>query len=145
MRTLECPRCGEPLVVAEYELIEVDSCAACGGLWLDGGELEALLGSHVPPLEGPDPELGPPQLDCPICVDKLAKDRHSPSGVVVDRCPHGDGIWLDRGELESILAAGPQPPADADAADQEAARALARFFEGQKPQAQQPEAGDERL
>ena len=132
MRALECPACKEPMIVAEYGDVEIDTCVACGGVWLDGGELEALLGSPVPELAEPDAGLGEPVRDCPVCVDKLVKDRYGHSDVVVDKCPHGDGIWLDRGELEAILAACREPPADAGT-DQQAAAALAGFFGGTPP------------
>jgi len=33
------------------------------------------------------------------------------SGVQFDMCPSCRGIWLDRGELENLMAAGAQTPA----------------------------------
>ena len=138
MRTLDCPKCREAMIVAEYGSVEIDSCPVCGGVWLDGGELEALVGSALPPKEKPDPDLGPPELDCPICVDKLVRDRYGATEVVVDRCPHGDGIWLDEGELEQILAACRVSSVGAEGHDGRGAEALADFFGGQPPKA--PEA-----
>jgi len=42
-------------------------------------------------------------MDCPVCGDKLrAIEKY---GVEVDVCPGCKGVWLDRGELEKILAA----------------------------------------
>ncbi len=35
------------------------------------------------------------------------------NGIVVDRCPTSGGIWLDKGELEHIIAAL-NPPKDAE-------------------------------
>jgi len=38
-----CPICGielRPRVVYE---VEVDTCPKCGGVWLDGGELQKLI------------------------------------------------------------------------------------------------------
>jgi len=127
MRQIECPKCHEPMFVVEFEGIEIDTCPSCEGVWLDGGELEALVGTPPPAKERPDQDLGPPTLDCPICVDKLVKDRYAGTGVVVDKCPHGDGIWLDRGELEQILKAlAPSP--DAKAHEEAGAAALAKVF-----------------
>jgi len=143
MRTLECPRCREPMIVAEYRGIEIDSCGSCRGVWLDGGELEALVGSGVPGLEKPAGGLGPPELDCPICVDKLAKARHGPTGVVLDRCPHGDGIWFDPGELEQILAAHPETGAAEAGHDAHAAKALSAFF-GDRPALDNPDSGKQK-
>jgi len=133
MRELECPKCHEPMFVAEFEGVEIDTCPTCGGVWLDGGELEALVGEPPPPKEKPDESFGPPELDCPICVDKLVKDRYAGTGVVVDKCPHGDGIWLDRGELEQILQAL-APSADASDHEQAGAAALGRIFKKPQPE-----------
>jgi uncharacterized protein len=51
-------------------------------------------------------------MDCPVCGDKLrAVEKY---GVEVDICPGCKGVWLDRGELEKILAAdsGGSAPSD---------------------------------
>ena len=128
MRTLECPKCHEAMIVAEHGSVEIDCCSVCGGVWLDGGELEALVGKAVPPKARPDADLGPPELDCPICVGKLVRDRYGRTQVVVDKCPHGDGIWLDEGELEQILGAYAGEPADPASHDDQGGGALANFF-----------------
>ncbi|MBM4041177.1 MAG: hypothetical protein FJ290_21965 [Planctomycetes bacterium] len=133
MRVLKCPACREPMIVAEYEQVEIDTCVGCGGVWLDGGELEALVGRAVPPKPTPDPDLGPPDRDCPICVHKLIKDRYGRSQVVVDKCPHGDGLWLDAGELAQILAAYPHALAEPSHHEDHATGALRGFFSAPRP------------
>ncbi|MBL8768328.1 MAG: zf-TFIIB domain-containing protein [Planctomycetes bacterium] len=42
-------------------------------------------------------------MNCPRCSTKtlLEKER---DGVTIDQCPDCRGVWLDRGELERILA-----------------------------------------
>lgn len=42
-------------------------------------------------------------MTCPRCENRILfeLDRH---GVTVDRCEHCRGIWLDRGELDKLLA-----------------------------------------
>jgi hypothetical protein len=129
--TRKCPSCREPLIVAEYRGIEIDVCPSCGGIWLDRGELEALAGTAVPAQGPPDRGLGPPERDCPVCVAKLVKDRYGRTNVVVDKCPHGDGVWLDQGELERILAVYRAAPVAKESHDEHAAGALADFFAGQ--------------
>ncbi len=39
---LVCPRCKGLMTVERAEEVEVDVCLSCNGVWLDGGELEAL-------------------------------------------------------------------------------------------------------
>jgi len=135
VRTLECPKCLEPMLVAEYGSVEIDNCMSCGGIWLDGGELEALTGADLPQAAH-DAELGSPDRDCPVCVDQLIKVRHKPTDVVIDRCPHGDGIWFDQGELQQILATCKKTDSP-DSHEQHAANALAEFFDGQPPATQE--------
>ena len=38
-----CPKCGETLDLRKVDDVEVDVCGACGGLWLDKGELEQIV------------------------------------------------------------------------------------------------------
>ncbi|HWT03552.1 MAG TPA: zf-TFIIB domain-containing protein [Pyrinomonadaceae bacterium] len=40
--TLECPKCDGQLEGVINEGVEIDVCNACGGVWLDAGELEQL-------------------------------------------------------------------------------------------------------
>jgi hypothetical protein len=40
---MRCPKCGQPLREERYHGIQVDRCAACGGIWFDSGEAESLL------------------------------------------------------------------------------------------------------
>lgn len=37
-----CPKCGEPLRPRTEHEITIDECPACGGVWFDKGEFEAL-------------------------------------------------------------------------------------------------------
>lgn len=39
---MHCPKCGSDLVEIGFRDQRVDRCFACGGIWLDAGELEAL-------------------------------------------------------------------------------------------------------
>lgn len=38
-----CPLCARALTPVERQGIEIDYCAECGGMWLDGGELTELI------------------------------------------------------------------------------------------------------
>ena len=40
---MHCPKCGMKLIEVDYKSLKVDRCSACGGLWLDAGELEAAV------------------------------------------------------------------------------------------------------
>ena len=47
-------------------------------------------------------------MDCPVCkVTLVLADRQ---GIEIDYCPQCRGVWLDRGELDKIIArSGAEP------------------------------------
>ena len=40
---MRCPKCGMELAEVEYSTVVVDACFACGGMFLDQGEIEKIL------------------------------------------------------------------------------------------------------
>ena len=108
---MDCPVCQSAMITLELEEVEVDHCVECGGVWLDSGELEMLIGDRSKALE----TLGsltqvPPGAErprrCPLCdkrMNKVAVGASRPA-VVIDQCPRGEGLWFDRNELRQILA-----------------------------------------
>ena len=44
---INCPRCHAPMVLhplAHGDIeVDIDFCPSCGGIWLDGGELDAVM------------------------------------------------------------------------------------------------------
>jgi len=40
---MNCPKCYEPLRIADRQGIEVDYCPDCRGVWLDKGELDKII------------------------------------------------------------------------------------------------------
>jgi len=121
-----CPECREPLVAFELEGIEIDRCVTCGGTWLDAGELE-----QITELAGVSPGRLTHALQaagagkrgkrrCPRCGRKLrAITIGGEPPVEVDRCPGGDGLWLDADEMRAVITSFAQ---------EEEAGAVARFF-----------------
>ena len=57
MSTLTCPKCASEMRNYERNQVHVDQCTGCGGLFLDRGELEALVAAEnawhqqVPPQQ----------------------------------------------------------------------------------------------
>lgn len=91
----------------ELEGIASEHCVACGGTWLDAGEIQEIVerggGSTdklLAALKSAD-ETGEGKRPCARCRAKL---RGVTMGAVdFDRCPYGHGIWFDKGELGEIL------------------------------------------
>jgi Zn-finger nucleic acid-binding protein len=98
------------MVAFEFENVEIERCVACGGTWLDAGELARILD-----LGGADTEAwqralenarvgGKTRRRCPRCPRKLQEIRvGTEPSVALDRCPWGDGLWFDRGEMETVI------------------------------------------
>jgi Zn-finger nucleic acid-binding protein len=49
-------------------------------------------------------------VKCPLCRDTDLEPRFA-QGTEVDVCPRCRGLWLDRGELERLLATDAEPAA----------------------------------
>ena len=106
---MNCPTCNEAMIVLEHEQIEVDHCPTCQGNWLDGGELELLLGS----THEKDKLLSSFETDknakekarkCPICSKRMEKVLCGPGhNIRIDRCRKNDGLWFDLGELDQMI------------------------------------------
>ena len=98
------------MITLELQDVEIDYCTDCGGIWLDTGELELLLGEP----EKAKQMLGSLKIDsnptekirkCPICDKKMKKVivGSSKPALLIDKCGKGDGLWFDRGELNDIF------------------------------------------
>lgn len=42
---MRCPKCGGSLLTEEFHRVQVDRCPDCSGIWLDHGEIDAVM-SH---------------------------------------------------------------------------------------------------
>lgn len=107
---MDCPVCKNAMITLELAEVEIDYCTDCGGIWLDAGELELLLGQ----LEQAEKLLESFKVDptctekirkCPICLKKMQKISVGLSSPVllIDKCTRGDGLWFDKGELQDIV------------------------------------------
>ena len=109
---MNCPVCKKAMIVLELDRVEIDYCIACGGIWLDAGELELLLGSssakdNVLKSFIPDVKTKEKKVKCPICLKKMAKVSYGKENkVIIDKCPNNDGLWFDKGELYQIIKMG---------------------------------------
>jgi Zn-finger nucleic acid-binding protein len=108
---MNCPVCDKPMLTFELDQVEVDHCPVCGGIWLDAGELELLLGDPVKAsslIASFHPAaIAEKPRSCPICLGKMEKVHLAPerSPIVLDRCRRRHGIWFDRDELPGVIKA----------------------------------------
>jgi Zn-finger nucleic acid-binding protein len=107
---MDCPVCKNAMITLELEDVEIDHCTDCGGIWLDAGELELLLGEPAKARQllnsfKTDPNCIENIRKCPICNKKMQKIivETSKPALLIDKCRRGDGLWFDKGELHDIL------------------------------------------
>jgi Zn-finger nucleic acid-binding protein len=105
-----CPKCNEPLIIVEFQCVEVDYCPDCQGTWFDAGELELVSEMAGVPAGRLHRALQAArharsgQRRCPRCRRKMQVVTIGDCPAVeVERCPAGDGLWLDAGELQTVV------------------------------------------
>lgn len=107
-----CPKCKSPMIVLELEGVETDYCLDCKGIWLDDGELDALLDdsnqkdSLLNSIK-PNNSTTEKKIKCPICNSKMEKvNIGKDTPVLLDRCKHQHGFWFDDGEVFEVISTG---------------------------------------
>lgn len=109
---LGCPVCRKvDMAVLELHEIEIDFCFDCGGIWLDAGELELLMGSLeksneiLSSFQEIDKTCKEKKRLCPICKKAMKKVtvKTENGEVLIDECVEKHGIWFDKGELYQII------------------------------------------
>lgn len=97
------------MLVLELDQVEIDHCSACGGVWLDSGELEIIIGesstgNSTTAVFRTDSTRKERKIRCPKCGKKMEKGYwEKVSDILLDHCRQGHGIWLDKGELNILL------------------------------------------
>ncbi len=98
------------MITLELDDVEIDYCTDCGGIWLDRGELEMLLGDLqraqglIDSFELCQTCSEKPRR-CPICnkkMNKIVVGKSLPE-LLIDRCRKNHGLWFDKGELQDIF------------------------------------------
>lgn len=115
-----CSRALEEVVAGEHTVLR---CPSCQGSWLTAECLASALCQKSTDRDlstlasaEPDADIGhtfaPSRVQrvCPLCAIAMTNDRFEDSGVWIDSCPEGHGIWLDRGELKLLQQRRAHPP-----------------------------------
>lgn len=97
---------GQPIIL--------EQCGQCGGIWFDESELFRAKEGEADKIELLDSEIlrthvniEKPVLKCPRDKAELFqfKDRYFPKGIILERCPSCNGIWLNRGDFTKFQKA----------------------------------------
>ncbi len=114
-----CPNCElllEIRLLDKYQKLYIEQCKHCDGIFLDFGEIEAIMEQEIVKSERYDfvrlQEIKNHPLTrekkvrykkCPECQKMMLRMNYqSRSGVIIDRCVD-HGYWLDSGELRQIM------------------------------------------
>ena len=104
----KCPSCEIQMDKGALYLQEIERCGECNGIFLDEGELGAIVRLmklyrsvklEEPEIETLDDIERLPYL-CPADGSKLTREDYG--GLPVDTCSECRGVWLDDGELVSL-------------------------------------------
>ena len=110
---MKCPNCKHELKNVIFKGIELDQCLNCGGMWFDGGELRKTKDQEDEFLTWLDVDLfsnpkqfagGYSTMSCPKDNGSLYEIFYDNADIKVDVCKTCKGVWLDKGEYESIIA-----------------------------------------
>ena len=105
----KCPSCDDVIMDKDtLYLQEIERCGECNGIFLDDGELGAIVRLmklyRSVKLEEPEIEtlddVNRLPYNCPADGSKLTREDYG--GLPVDTCDECRGIWLDDGELVSL-------------------------------------------
>jgi Zn-finger nucleic acid-binding protein len=111
---MECPNDGTSLETHTIHSINVEECLQCRGLWFEEGEFRKAKDESEADLNWLDFDLWSDRESfttdwssrkCPQCGKNLATISYGGTGVAVDYCAGGHGVWLDKGEFQTIIDA----------------------------------------
>jgi Zn-finger nucleic acid-binding protein len=115
-----CPACEIPMQTVDLHLggtFYIERCEKCLSLFFDPNEVETVLEKSAAEAweidhgrldEAVRGAAGAPReriryYKCPVCRTAMNRVNFGArSGVIVDRCP-AHGVWLEAGELRSLL------------------------------------------
>ncbi len=111
---MNCPRCSTELKSHPFDQATVQSCPSCEGAWFPDEALATVTDNTLSELESSElspslvgdklEKIDPDKLiNCPQCDVQMERFRYSLTcDVVLDECP-AHGIWLDDGELGTLM------------------------------------------
>ncbi|HMO14410.1 MAG TPA: zf-TFIIB domain-containing protein [Pirellulaceae bacterium] len=110
---VNCPACLIHLLIATLHEVKVAACKECYGVMFQMEAVGHLINSLRASYQGDDRKTqaeGECQLDtrrhCPSCGEFFETHFYAgPGNCVIDSCASCRLVWLDRGELTSIVMA----------------------------------------
>lgn len=110
---MQCPNCKHELKKIIYKDVEIDQCLNCEGLWFDGDELRMVKDREDEFLRWLDIDLfidakqfagGYSSMMCSRDGNSLYEISYNSTDIKIDVCRVCKGVWLDKEELDKIIA-----------------------------------------
>ncbi len=108
----------ENLNIGSKEKVLIQHCSKCDGIFIKENIMKQLIDKQTVDRQKFDHlmirfikknprhaiETNAKYKNCPICKKMMKRYNYGAiSGVILDRCVQGHGIWLDAGELKQIV------------------------------------------
>ncbi|MBN1515278.1 zf-TFIIB domain-containing protein [Candidatus Sumerlaeota bacterium] len=109
----DCPVCRSIMATASLEGRQVWHCLNCRGVLTQQATFLPIINTRaarIDPVETPKQPITAEELErvlsCPSCKRKMeAHPYYGPGHVLIDTCGKCGLIWLDHGEIETIVNA----------------------------------------
>jgi Zn-finger nucleic acid-binding protein len=103
---MDCPRCSVELAAITQDESSINRCSECGGLWVDGTDLnKILLHNNLPALTSIGGQINVEELAgmCPACnVDLVVVQGGERLGLHYDTCESCGGLWVEGEDVEEV-------------------------------------------
>lgn len=104
---MKCPKCEADMVTfTAANVVEVDKCMRCQGMWFDAGEARTIKHHGIEHLIDDIQPIGDvdynakTEIKCPYCeVTMLSKEYKNDRSLIYEVCPLCYGTFMDAGEL----------------------------------------------
>ena len=112
---MNCPVCEKSMKPLRIADVQIDECPQCRGIWFDKGELKEAKDEVNPDLRFLDFEIwhrkavfkiNEASLECPRCRNmSLRAINFQEPDIDITFCAFCEGVWLNTGDFNKILAA----------------------------------------
>jgi Zn-finger nucleic acid-binding protein len=109
---VKCTLCGTALEEAVLDRVTVHDCPEGHGTWFEREELRRAKDNADRDVRWLDFDVfsqasssSAGSKPCPRCAEPMKRETYPHSDVTIDVCENDHGVWLDKGEFDTIVRA----------------------------------------